>query len=503
MEEKETVPIIPDTSILPKIAKTGYSIGQSIAEFVDNSIDAKIEDVTLTVDIFIDQDRLKICDDGHGLTKDGLRDAIVLGRSDKRNQLGEYGIGLKAASLSIGKRFVIESTSSSSANKYRIVFDEDSWAENKKWEIDLYTLGKGPSETHGTVVEISKLKLRPHRHLPQLRIELGQRFGPFLESKEVMLLVNGKRCIYRQPEVDKKTRRDFSVRTSGGVVRGWYALLKKGSQKGNYGFHTYRRGRLITTYDSVGFEKHPTYARLMGEIHMDHVPVTTSKREWIKESIEYREVEDVLPEELKEILRLARQKSGDEKINKLVKERLQIFKEGLYEALRSPEIIAFDKPEVPVGSVPTDDSVQGGLIERRKSPFNVSEKKKQPQKETDRQPKALKNPKRNIMHIKGGRFEFEHQYYALGEDAKSYEYKVDEKIKLVQIYTNTQFPAFHATHDQAFYAFTHIVDSLADLFLVYGREPRERFDEVRDVIMRKASEYVEELAKGKKEKHGR
>ena len=85
----------------------------------------------------------------------------------------------------------------------------------------------------------------------------------------------------------------------------------------------------------------------------------------------------------------------------------------------------------------------------------------------------------------------------MGEDAKSYEYKVDEKSRIVDIFTNTLFPAFEMTHDQAFYAFTHIVDSLADLFLVYSGEPRERYDEIRDTILRKASEYVEDLGKKK------
>jgi hypothetical protein len=226
---------------------------------------------------------------------------------------------------------------------------------------------------------------------------------------------------------------------------------------------------------------------------MDHVPVTTSKREWIKESNEYAEVEESLAEELKEIVRLARTKSGEERVNKLVKERLEVLKEGVYEALRSPEILSFDKPEANVGAIPTPETVNEGLIEARSSPLRTSSPRKEPQKEITRNPKKTQNPKRNIVRIKGRKFEFEHYYSPLGEDAKSFEYKVNEKSRIVDIFTNTLFPAFHTTNDQAFYAFTHIVDSLSDLFLVYSNEPRERYDEIRDVLLRKASEYVEDL----------
>ena len=497
MEEIERVEVVPDTSLLSKISKAGYSISQSISEFVDNSLDARVEGQLLNVSIRIDTDILAISDDGKGMTKSELKDAITLGRSTKKNMLGEYGLGLKTASFSLGGALKVTTSTKGDPMEYSVLIDEDEWSKQQKWEIQIRTIKKANASSHGTEVEISKLKLRPDRHLAQLRMDLGTRFGPFIAEKEMVLLVNQKPCVFREPNVEKTTRKEFSLGVPHGTVSGWYALLKKGSQRGMYGFHTYRRGRLITTYDKIGFEPHPTVARLVGELRMDHVPVTTSKREWIKESAEYKEAEDALNQELKEILRLARTKSSEERVNKNVKERLEILKEGIYEALRSPEILSFDKPEANVGSIPTSAPLQEGLIETRNSPSKVSDPKPIPQKEIQRTPRKVQNPRSNIVHIKGRRFEFEHYYSPLGEDAKSYEYKVDEKSRIVDIFTNTLFPAFEMTHDQAFYAFTHIVDSLADLFLVYSGEPRERYDEIRDTILRKASEYVEDLGKKK------
>lgn len=52
--------------------------------------------------------------------------------------------------------------------------------------------------------------------------------------------------------------------------------------KGEYGFRVFRRGRLIIQYAKIGFNPHPEARQIVGEIHLDHVPVTHNKREFIQ-----------------------------------------------------------------------------------------------------------------------------------------------------------------------------------------------------------------------------
>jgi hypothetical protein len=67
-------------------------------------------------------------------------------------------------------------------------------------------------------------------------------------------------------------------------------LLKQGSDKGEYGFRVFRRGRLIRQFEKLGFNPHPEARQIVGEIHVDHVPVTHNKREFMQESPLYQEI---------------------------------------------------------------------------------------------------------------------------------------------------------------------------------------------------------------------
>jgi DNA mismatch repair ATPase MutL len=67
--------ILPDRSLMPKIGQTGYSVSQAIAELVDNSIDARQEGKSLTVEVLLDPQKgvIEISDNGIGMNGMGTR----------------------------------------------------------------------------------------------------------------------------------------------------------------------------------------------------------------------------------------------------------------------------------------------------------------------------------------------------------------------------------------------------------------------------------------------
>ena len=95
--------LTPDSEGVLRLASNiGYSIPQSLADIVDNSIDAGAKNVLIRIH---QQDRrldhISIVDDGSGMDSETLVEAMRLGTSSKGSgKLGVYGIGLKAASLS-------------------------------------------------------------------------------------------------------------------------------------------------------------------------------------------------------------------------------------------------------------------------------------------------------------------------------------------------------------------------------------------------------------------
>ena len=100
------------------IRHIGYrSNVEAIAELIDNSIQAYSE----RIDLVFGYDgstslkkprQLAVVDDGHGMTGDMMRLAMMWGgthRENDRGGLGRYGYGLPCATVSIGRRFTIMS----------------------------------------------------------------------------------------------------------------------------------------------------------------------------------------------------------------------------------------------------------------------------------------------------------------------------------------------------------------------------------------------------------
>lgn len=103
------VDVTPDKSLYEKLGKSGYSIPEAIAELIDNSIDARTGDGD-QISIKIGSERISVADRGVGMGAKQIENALVLAKSDKKGKLGEFGLGLKTACLSLGRKFRIMST---------------------------------------------------------------------------------------------------------------------------------------------------------------------------------------------------------------------------------------------------------------------------------------------------------------------------------------------------------------------------------------------------------
>ena len=68
--------------------------------------------------------------------------------------------------------------------------------------------------------------------------------------------------------------------SNGSKIFGWTGILEKGSQEKS-GFNLYRYKRLIRAHEKLGYQYHPSKMWVTGEIHLDPIPVTHNKREFI------------------------------------------------------------------------------------------------------------------------------------------------------------------------------------------------------------------------------
>jgi len=229
--------ILPDRSLMPKIGQTGYSVSQAISELVDNSIDARENDKILTVEISFnnEKDIIEVSDNGVGMDEQVAANSIRLAHSVKINKLGEFGLGLKTAAMSLGKKFQILTTQRDSDEEYILEFDEKKWLESGDWTKHEMKVKSGVDKKRsGTTIRIKGLRVSVYPNLSgKIRKDLASRFAPFIENGEIKIKVNTKWC---EPEsLDLKTeyyapdgKEPFQIKLeSGNEVRGWRGLLKK------------------------------------------------------------------------------------------------------------------------------------------------------------------------------------------------------------------------------------------------------------------------------------
>lgn len=118
---------IPKASLLlHSLRSVGYSEESAIADIVDNSISAHASEIK--IDFSWENQEIVIVDNGLGMDKDSLYENMKIGSSDPNDarddyDLGRFGMGLKTASLSLGKQLVV-------------VTKKEGITSNASWDLD-------------------------------------------------------------------------------------------------------------------------------------------------------------------------------------------------------------------------------------------------------------------------------------------------------------------------------------------------------------------------------
>lgn len=100
------------TPLIESMRNVGYTMETAVADIIDNSIAAQASEVQIFHICENENPRLAILDNGHGMTRDELIEAMRpggLGPLQERhpNDLGRFGLGLKTASFSQCRRLTV------------------------------------------------------------------------------------------------------------------------------------------------------------------------------------------------------------------------------------------------------------------------------------------------------------------------------------------------------------------------------------------------------------
>ena len=334
--------LTPHRSMYVKSGQKNYKISEALAELVDNSIDARIpkRKLNITIDFNfkpndIENSNITIKDDGRGMSEIEFENAAVLGNSNKLNQLGLFGVGLNASCTNLGEKHIIMSTLGDGSLRI-FTMDETEWMskDNSDWGSE-YVI-HNTKEKSGTTIILSKLRSvnlnKPNYFAKRIIDDFGIRYAKFIETKEVMININGVEVKPSLPlyEEDSVEEFDFLLDSNDPQTRiyGWVGLHvdKDGSPisniSGKSGFLTFRNRRLITEWDGLkvddeifAFKKHPTYGRLVGIVNLDCVPVESDKRGFIQEHPLYAEAAKKIKPYVEKIRKIINEKSVKKEVS--------------------------------------------------------------------------------------------------------------------------------------------------------------------------------------------
>lgn len=314
------------SALVESMRNMGYSPQTAIADLVDNSITANARKVHIELSPSSSgmNGWIRIEDDGIGMNTDKLVNAMRWGgegplSSRNLNDLGRFGLGLKTASISLGRRLTVISRKNNRVSAFRWDLDHickcGSWSllegidQEDEVLLNGSKLGVAKGNQNGTIVLITKVdRLRIDGHSEMQRQtnqtalfseiidHLGLVFHRFLERKTLKLQLGAGVIkpwnLFGFPNRGEETqwlnstehleKGPVSVRTfilphyknltdeqhiRLGGPRGWNA---------HQGFIIYRLDRLIVPGGWLGFfrpEEHCKLARISVDLpnHLDDI----------------------------------------------------------------------------------------------------------------------------------------------------------------------------------------------------------------------------------------
>lgn len=302
------------------MSRIGYSLEEALSDIIDNSIDAEAKSVV--VRFICSKDRIAqivVADDGHGMLPDELHKAMQYGvrQPHRKDDLGKYGIGLKAAAFSQCKALSVLSRKGGkeSGRRWTVESIKDDW---RLEELDNAQAGAildadwTPANLNrsGTIVILDKLDSLQsamsdfyknlQRTIVGLNVDLGLRFHRFIQSGDLKIAIDVAKGLGTSPDTQilispldpfrypKSGRKGypaaFDLEVGSTKVRAIAHIWPAKSKEPNYrlgtgkvaerqGFYFYRNDRLIKAGGwhnlQSDSEPHSSLARVLVEMPPD------------------------------------------------------------------------------------------------------------------------------------------------------------------------------------------------------------------------------------------
>lgn len=372
-----------ETEIVRSYKRLSYTHWHALAEFVDNSTQAYLDNKSaldktnpfgfrLRIEIEYDRARnvLSILDNSIGMNETDLQRAMKIGLPPMDTSgRSRYGLGLKTAACWFGDVWSLTTKKLGEDKIFEVTFNVDKVA-NGNLDLGLDTI-PGVSSDHFTKIEIhdvhrnfagrtvTKIKdyLRSfyrkdiHSFLDLFWGDEPLKWNEFLEIEADLIEYKGKRL-----------KQEFSFDVNGKQVVGWAGVFLKGSRS-KAGFSILHNDRVIQGWPE-SYKPSSLFGegrndlinqRLVGEIDFGDFEISHTKDQILYGADEEDIIEDALKEQLAPLVRVARDFRKSEAVRTVDVDRyISKLGEAFAGDLTSEAAARIEKRK--------DDEGEGGLI---------------------------------------------------------------------------------------------------------------------------------------------
>lgn len=369
----DVLDITPDPKVLVALTHTPLKPLDALCELIDNAIDsfraARIEatpEAHPMIQITVPGESearggggvVRVVDNGAGLDRDGLANALKAGFSGKNryDTLGLFGMGFNIATGKLGQRTTVITAKRGNTKALKVVLDLVAIQRSKTFEVPVEEIDKPDELAHGTWVEVSNWWPEGSANAafifslakvtkPKLREQIGRRYATILRSTSedrIRVRLNNEsvsgfeHCVWSeerfverqgwgmipaQIRVDhivssqQRCKNDGALLSPGSGecaecgggefttvderIHGWVGI-QRFDDSDRFGIDLIRNGRAIRVAEKDAFftftdgiesiKEYPVdqqYGRIVGEIHLDRVPVDFGKQDFQRSSEEW------------------------------------------------------------------------------------------------------------------------------------------------------------------------------------------------------------------------
>ncbi len=318
--------------MMEDIGAANYTLYQAINELLANTFDARKtkggeKTVPITVDVkIVPGVSVEISDNAKGMDKKTFSLALTPGYKMERHhgnsdRKGWYGLGMKTAAASLGRKWEIWTRSEDDKSDYHAVFDLEDFktrwlkSASERWKLDLITLDRSAASPlggrkSGTVIRITNVR-DPEPSVEVLEQHVGGAYRVEIQTFGDEILINGTKIAVAEkstvPNSKKEITFEIKVGASKYEVKGWWARLPKYNNTGEYGFDLYRHKQLVESHVKQPFFKpHNTLSNFYGTLELPFIKADSTKKLFDKGTPEWKAltaklIKDVMPDILKQV----------------------------------------------------------------------------------------------------------------------------------------------------------------------------------------------------------